>query len=272
MVTQRDIQEALRQLGLREGDTVLFHSSLRSFGVVDGGADAVIDAFLATVGETGTVAVPTLCSRDFQDAYRSWHMDKPSDVGYITEVFRCRPNARRSDQATHSLAAIGASADALTATHGQRGRRVGIYGDTPFAADSPWQKLYDMNARVVMVGVGYETFTLRHLCEYILVETALRYAGDKDAYDRYRPFICTFEDRPRQSDTLFWPYIDHERFEEYIRKHRLNTEVTCGEATLSMVRCRDVCAPIMKEAYADPTGWFAPNAARWFNEIKELMK
>ncbi len=270
MVTQRDIQAALHRLGLEAGETVLFHSSLRSFGVVEGGADTVIDAFLATAGECGTVAVPTLCSRDFPNAYLTWRLDKPSDVGYITEVFRRRPDARRSDQATHSVAAIGAQAATLTATHGQSGRRVGVYGDTPFAADSPWQKLYDGNATVVMVGVGYEVFTLRHLCEYLLVERALEIARSKDRLWAFLPNICTFETRPLQSATHFWPYLDHHRFEAFIRENGLNTDTRCGQATLSAVHSHDVCAPIVEEAFRSPERWFAANAAGWYNAIKEL--
>jgi aminoglycoside 3-N-acetyltransferase len=56
-VTQTDIRTAVRELGL--GNKALFvHSSLRSFGWVDGGADAVLDALLA---EGCTVAAPTMC-------------------------------------------------------------------------------------------------------------------------------------------------------------------------------------------------------------------
>ena len=69
MVTQADIEQALKALGLRSGDDVLFHSSLKSFGVVDGGADAVIDAFLNVVTPSGTVVVPTLVQKNFPDAY-----------------------------------------------------------------------------------------------------------------------------------------------------------------------------------------------------------
>ena len=88
MVTQADIEKSLKELGLKAGDTVLFHSSLKSFGQVDGGARAVISAFLSTVTNEGTVVAPTLVQKEFDQAYETWHMDKPSDVGYITEVFR----------------------------------------------------------------------------------------------------------------------------------------------------------------------------------------
>ena len=54
-VTQQNITDGLRALGLHRGHAVLAHSSLSSFGYVEGGADAVIDALLETVGQEGTV-------------------------------------------------------------------------------------------------------------------------------------------------------------------------------------------------------------------------
>ena len=60
MVNREDIIKSLREVGLSEGDSVIFHSSLKSFGYVDGGANAVISAFLDVVTPTGTVVVPTL--------------------------------------------------------------------------------------------------------------------------------------------------------------------------------------------------------------------
>ena len=169
-VDKNDIKKSLVSLGIKEGDTVLFHSSLKSFGIVDGGADAVIDAFLEIVGKSGTVVVPTFAQKNFSEAYNTWCMDKPSDTGFITEVFRKRKDAVRSDQATHSVAAIGKAAEYIVRDHGKSGERYGIYGSTPFAKESPWQKMYDGNAKVVLAGVGFESLTFKHLWEYMLVD------------------------------------------------------------------------------------------------------
>jgi len=263
VVNAEDVRRSLALLGIRPGDTVLFHSSLKSFGRVENGPDDVIDGFLAAVGETGTVVAPTFTMKDFENAYRTWHLDKPSDTGLITEVFRRRPQARRSDQATHAVAAIGADAVELTATHGQTGRRHGIYGDTPFAADSPWQKLYDRNAHVIMAGVGFESLTLRHLCEYTLVDRALTHARKQGRYEEAVASICSFEDRARRSDTLFWLYLDHEHFEEYIRAKGLVQETLCGEATLLHIRSKPVCDSVIKAAWEQPEHWLPPYAAAW---------
>jgi len=58
-VTREDIATGLRALGLETGDAVYVHSSLSSFGRVEGGPDAVVDAILDCIGPGGTVVFPT---------------------------------------------------------------------------------------------------------------------------------------------------------------------------------------------------------------------
>ena len=38
--------KAIKELGIKSDDTIIIHSSLKSFGYVDGGAEAVIGAFI----------------------------------------------------------------------------------------------------------------------------------------------------------------------------------------------------------------------------------
>jgi aminoglycoside N3'-acetyltransferase len=58
-VTQQDIRQGLLRLGLKGGDTVLVHSSLSSFGWVEGSASAVVEALLQVLKEGGTLIAPT---------------------------------------------------------------------------------------------------------------------------------------------------------------------------------------------------------------------
>ena len=55
-VTLDDLIEGFRRVGVHQGDTIFCHSSLSKFGYVEGGAETVVDALLAAVGPTGTVA------------------------------------------------------------------------------------------------------------------------------------------------------------------------------------------------------------------------
>ena len=72
IVTKKDIIDGLRRLGIAPGDCLLVHGSLESFGRVEGGANAVIDALLDAVGTGGTVMAPTFdCPDPVFDPKRS---------------------------------------------------------------------------------------------------------------------------------------------------------------------------------------------------------
>ena len=98
-VAKSDILHGLDELGIRQGEVTYVHSSLKAFGHVDGGADAVIDALLETVGPEGTVVVPTFTwGRNHAKAVVEFDVaNDPSEVGRITEVFRQRPEAIRNE-------------------------------------------------------------------------------------------------------------------------------------------------------------------------------
>lgn len=52
--------EALKNIGLQEGMVLEVHSSLRSFGHIEGGAETVIEALMECVGEKGSIFMPAL--------------------------------------------------------------------------------------------------------------------------------------------------------------------------------------------------------------------
>ena len=58
-LTVPSLTEQLRSCGLAEGQTVLVHLAMSKLGWIIGGAQAVILALLAAVGESGTIMMPT---------------------------------------------------------------------------------------------------------------------------------------------------------------------------------------------------------------------
>ena len=163
-VTAHDITSGLHTLGLHAGDVALVHSSLSSFGHVEGGAEAVIDALLETVGPTGTILMPTLTGSEALSPDNPPVFDprrSPCWVGRIPETFRQRPDAIRSLHATHSAAAIGREAVALTTEH--------LDSITPCDAHSPYGKLAQMpNGYILLLGVDHQRNTTMHHIEELV--------------------------------------------------------------------------------------------------------
>ncbi len=163
-LTKQDIIAGLQTLGLGTGQSVLVHSSLSSFGHAEGGADTVIDALLETVGASGTVLVPTLTGSESLSPDNPPVFDPvntPCWTGRIPETFRQRPGAIRSLHPTHSVAAIGADAQALTADH--------IDSLTPCDNLSPYAKLAQSdNGYILLIGVNHQSNTTMHHVEELV--------------------------------------------------------------------------------------------------------
>ena len=58
-IYKKDIVQSLTDLGLKKGDVVIVHTSLKSIGYVCGGAQAVIEALIEVVTSEGTIVMPT---------------------------------------------------------------------------------------------------------------------------------------------------------------------------------------------------------------------
>ncbi|MFE7403799.1 AAC(3) family N-acetyltransferase [Streptomyces sp. NPDC057557] len=62
-LTNTDLVEGWRKVGVQEGMSVIVHSSLSSIGRVDGGAATVIGSLRTVLGPTGTLVTPTFTCR-----------------------------------------------------------------------------------------------------------------------------------------------------------------------------------------------------------------
>ncbi len=160
-LTATDLVAAFTDLGLETGQQVLLHSSLSSLGHVVGGADTVIDALLGVLGPSGTLLVPTLTGDEEVGPNADVVFDvasTPAWTGAIPEAVRRRADAVRSLHPTHSVAAIGADATALTQGHEDT--------LTPCGPGSPYLRLAEQPAgRILLLGVGHDSNTTLHTVE-----------------------------------------------------------------------------------------------------------
>lgn len=159
-IDRAGIAEGLRALGVRPGSVLLMHSSLRSFGQVIGGADAVIDGILDVIGPEGTLLAPTLTGHETLSPENPPHIDlrsTPGWTGRISETLRQRPGAVRSIHPTHSCAAFGGHAGELTHEH--------YVSATPCGTASPYFRVAEAGGYIIMAGCGLESCTTFHTVE-----------------------------------------------------------------------------------------------------------
>ena len=175
-LTVASLTEQLRACGLAEGQTVLVHMAMSKLGWIIGGAEAVILALLAAVGESGTIMMPGYSRgmeprnaqhppipekwwqtiRDHTPAYNP--LTTPtSEIGVVPELFRTWPGTVRSAHPAFSLAAHGPNAEYLVADHALNQ----LAGD-----QSPFGKLYELDGHVLLLGVEHWDNSSLHLAEF----------------------------------------------------------------------------------------------------------
>jgi len=209
---------------------MLAHSSLSSFGYVEGGADAVIDGLLAAVAPGGTVMVPTLTgSRELGPDYPPYFDVRASAswTGCIPETFRRRPDALRSLHPTHSVAAIGPRAREMLDRH--------ELSPTPCGSDTPYGRLARAGGWVVLLGVGLECVTLLHYVEE---------AADLPYHMQPEPVRATVVDYDASSRGvwlrihLYGVVRDFARLEPELRRRDILRSTQVGAAQVSAIKAK----------------------------------
>lgn len=174
--TCESLMADLANLGITKGSTLLVHSSLKAFGWVSGGAEAVLQALSALITSNGTIIMPSQSPgltdpsgweappvpESWFDVIRSSMpafdpQRTPSQgMGRIAELFRCWPDVARSNHPTSSFAAWGRHALDITKDQPLA---------DPFGANSPLSKIYELDAQILLAGVGFECCTALHFAE-----------------------------------------------------------------------------------------------------------
>lgn len=135
-------------------DTVMMHSSMKAVGEVEGGAHTVLDALSEYLSD-GLLVLPQHTYKTIDAENPIFYVDKTRPhVGILTELFFDRPEVKRSLHPTHSVGALGADAEDFVAGH--------EFYETPSAEGSPYWKLFDRKAKILLVGVDLIRNTYIH--------------------------------------------------------------------------------------------------------------
>ncbi|MFF2123227.1 aminoglycoside N(3)-acetyltransferase [Kitasatospora sp. NPDC058184] len=164
-------------------------ASLRSLGPVPGGAAGVVEALLDALGPDGTLVAYTATpensatSRIHQSATAGLSPAEVADyqarmprfdpattpaspsMGALSEAVRSWPGVLRSRHPQTSWAAVGRLAHEVTAHHPLTSH---------LGPESPLGRLYDLDARVLMLGVPMDRFTAFHLADLRMPDVTVR--------------------------------------------------------------------------------------------------
>ena len=167
----------LRALGVRNGATMLVHSSLRALGWVVGGSEAVVLALESAVGPTGTIMMPAYSMNApepsawkdppvpaawWETVRNEWPAFDPElspslRLGVIPETFRAQRGTARSFHPNNSFCARGPNARRLL-----EGHRL----ESSLGEPSPLARLYELDGEILLLGIDHGSNSSLHLAEY----------------------------------------------------------------------------------------------------------
>ncbi|SLN32273.1 SPBc2 prophage-derived aminoglycoside N(3')-acetyltransferase-like protein YokD [Roseivivax jejudonensis] len=177
ILTVDSLARDLRVLGLRTGDGVFVHASMRAIGPVIGGARSVIEALQQVLGRDGLIGMPgfsgdasfpphldraAMSEREIAEAERAVpgfdrRRSATLGMGVIAETFRTWPGTERSDHPNVSICLNGRGAAELTASHSR------AWATGP---DTPLGRLCDRPAtKILLIGVDWTRCTALHTAE-----------------------------------------------------------------------------------------------------------
>ncbi len=264
MWTEQRLIQNLHELGVREGMVILAHTSLRSIGQIEGGAETLIHAFRAALGPEGTLLVPAFTYNRIDPA--CWEFppatleeierlraeaplfdpaSSPVDtrwIGMFPEAVRQQQDAFRGQHPAFSFAAIGAAAQSLTEN---------APFHFPLGTNSPLARLYKRKGGILLIGVGHSVNSSLHLAEVWAEAPYIRRSiSIKTGLDEW----SIMKGSPECSSGF-------ERIEPLLRQSRLIKEGYIGNAKCSLMRIQELVSMAVALLRGSPSALLCSNPA-----------
>ena len=203
VILKDEIIQKFKEVGLKSGDTVMVHTSLGKMGYVCGGAQAVIEALMEVVGDSGTIMMPTQSwknldpetgvhweaeEKDWQLIRDNWpaydkNLTPTNTMGAVAEMFRQVPGSVRSDHPARSVCAWGRYAE-YPGKHtcvehsavSEAGKRVWKAYETLFVDGNDFEKIgEDYEKAYAVPGVQIGNALVRLMYQRELVDFAVKW-------------------------------------------------------------------------------------------------
>ena len=242
MLTLEKLVEGFRELGVEEGDTLLVHSSYKSFGEVEGGPQTVIRALEAALGPDGTLIMPTF-NFDFNKG-APWDVrTTPSKMGVLTELVRKDPRAKRVFHPFYSFAILGKHAEMLGS----------LRYKSSYERNSVFGKLRDLDGKIMVIGLSYtNSMTFFHHIEQMegVDYRFLKQFTGEVTDENGNTYTDTFEMLVRDIDKGVITEVNP--MGELMEKAGVIRSAKIGEADVKLMKANEVYEFTAREMKRDP--------------------
>lgn len=242
MLTFENLVEGFRELGVEEGDTLLVHSSYKSFGEVDGGPQTVIHALEAALGAEGTLIMPTF-NFDFNKGVPWDVRSTPSKMGILTELVRTDLRAKRVFHPFYSFAILGKHAEMLGS----------LRYKSAYERDSVFGKLRDLDGKIMVIGLSYnDSMTFFHHIEQMegVDYRFLKQFTGEVTDENGNTYTDTFEMLVRDIDKGVKTMVDP--MGALMEKADVIKSAKIGEADVKLMKANEVYKFTAREMKRDP--------------------
>ncbi|MHA1988072.1 MAG: aminoglycoside N(3)-acetyltransferase [Promethearchaeota archaeon] len=171
------LKHDFKTLGITAGSVIIMHISLSEIGWTIGGPVSVIKSILEIITSSGTLIMPTFSSDNTDPTEwenppvpeKWWDLIKSEmpayqpkitptrEMGIVVETFRKWPKVMRSTHPSLSFAAWGKHAKFVIKDH----KITSGLGE-----HSPLARVYDLDGKILLLGVNHYNNTSLHLAEY----------------------------------------------------------------------------------------------------------
>ncbi len=244
MLTLEKLVDGFRELGVKEGDTLLVHSSYKSFGEVDGGPETVVRALEAALGadKDGTLIMPTF-NFDFNKGV-PWDVRKTrSKMGALTEIVRMDPRVKRVFHPFYSFAILGKHAEMLGS----------LRYKSAYERNSVFGKLRDLDGKIMVIGLSYNnSMTFFHHIEQMegVDYRFLKQFTGEVTDENGNTYTDTFEMLVRDIDMGVMTMVDP--MGALMEQAGVIQSAKIGEADVKLMKTNEVYAFTAREMKRDP--------------------
>jgi aminoglycoside 3-N-acetyltransferase len=176
MYSVQELANDFRKLGIRAGDTVMLHASVRAVGEVAGGPDAIHLALKSALTPDGTLMMYASCPRYYDEVGRgNLTPEQEREIREKLPVFD--PLTARSDRDNGALVEFFRTyPDAHVNPHVARfvfwGKQTehlmsGQPWNYAFGSDSPLERFLMLDGKIVLLGSDHDAVTFLHYVEHV---------------------------------------------------------------------------------------------------------